>query len=555
MLDRRDLKLLSVACLAVLIGLAGFIAAVEHAIPDDRVFSGCLFNNVDGWSYRAYANYYRHGGGLAIDNPWATEPKPPAFINLTWLLIGRLMAAGIPLRVSWHALQALGSCLLLTFLLALIRRLTPDRITAWTAFLLCAFGSGFGWLAALFDPTFSHDALLTVDFFQTDAFPVMMYWHMPHLPLSWAMLLAIYLFMHMALSGRGRRWSMVAAAIALPMGFIHPYSFVTILPVTAAWWLATLRRRGRAGLRHLVDIALLAGGMLPGLLYFGLVMPRAPNFIHVWQGFIQKPGLVPILLGYGLFVPLALVGLAAAWRKTGRPDERLETILVWLAVQGVLHIGPFFRFAAHLGEGLLVPMSILAAGGFLDIRRRLLERRAGSEHASPEPPRGGPIPWAWVVPLVLAVFPSTVYLVGFQVRELGQGRNSGLFGDTSASVPRKALEALDFLDRQAGGKYPLVLSGPHAGLYLPAFARIRSLNGHPACVKDSSDKFAMSSFLFGSTAEVADWLWLLETYPVEFVWWSRAEDRYGAQRPPDRPFMKRIFDNGEVTIYRVIRPE
>lgn len=57
LLERRDLRLLAAAWALVLVGLAGFVAAVERAIPDDRVFTGCLFNNVDGWNYRAYDRY------------------------------------------------------------------------------------------------------------------------------------------------------------------------------------------------------------------------------------------------------------------------------------------------------------------------------------------------------------------------------------------------------------------------------------------------------------------------------------------------------------------
>ncbi len=77
-LDRRDFRLLIICCAIVVVGLAVLIAIVENVIPGDRAFSGFLINNIDGWSYRAYANYYRHGGGLAIDNPWAVERHPPA---------------------------------------------------------------------------------------------------------------------------------------------------------------------------------------------------------------------------------------------------------------------------------------------------------------------------------------------------------------------------------------------------------------------------------------------------------------------------------------------
>ncbi len=557
-LDRRDYGLLFVCCAIVLAGLAVFIAIFENAIPNDRVFSGFLINNIDGWSYRAYANYYRHGEGLAIDNPWAVEPHPPAYINLMWFLVGRLMAVGIPFRVCWHGLQAIASCLLLTSLLALIRRLAPDRVTAWTAFLLCAFGTGFGWLQALIDPTTVFSPLgrhKSFDLSQTDAFPFMAYWNSPQQPLSWAMSAAILLLMHKAFSGEGRRWAVAAGVIALTMGFIRPYHFVTIFPVLISWWSIILHRRGRAGLRYLLDLGMLAGGMIPGLVYYGLIIPRTPNFGDVWQvkGFCPPSTLLGILLGYGLFIPLALIGLLESRGRLRHADEGATMVVSWFLLQSLVHFSSIFPFSPHLAVGLLIPLSILAAGGFLGIRRRILARiDAPMTDKGPPDPREL-IPWVWIVILVASVIPSIILVARNQVRASITDRRSDRFREPSASISRGNLDAMHFLDREAGDAFPLVFSSDEIGIALPALAKVRAFANYISCVKDRNRKLFLSRFLYSPEANIHDWISVLKSYPIEYVWWGPDEDQFGGSRPPDRPSMKRIFDNGEVTIYRVVR--
>ncbi len=556
-LDRRDYRLLLVCCAIVLAGLAVFIAVVENAIPGDRVFSGFLINNLDGWSYRAYANYYRHSGGLAIDNPWAVERHPPAYVNLMWFLIGRLMAVGIPFRVCWHALQAIGSCLLLISLLALIRKLTPDRVTAWTAFLLCAFGTGFGWLQALVNPSavfFTLDPRKSFDLAQTDAFPFMAYWNAPQQSFSWAMSAAILLLMYKALSGDGRRWSVAAGVIALAMGFVRPYHFVTIFPVLISWWLIILNRQGRASLWRLLDLAILACGMAPGLVYYGLVIPKTPNFGDVWQvkGFCPPSTLTAVFLGYGFFIPLALVGLLESRGRLRNGDERALMVVAWPVVQGLVHFSSIFPFSPHLAVGLLIPLSILAAGGLLGIRRRILARiDAPMTDGGTRNPREL-IPWAWIVILVASVIPSIFLLARNQVRG-STTENPDLPHEFSASISRGKLDAMHLLDKEAGDAFPLVFCNDEVGVVLPALAKVRAFVNYISCVKDRNRKLFLSRFLYNPGADVHDWISVLKAYPIDYVWWGPDEDQFGASRPPDRPFMKRVIDNGEVTVYRVIR--
>jgi hypothetical protein len=556
-LDRRDWRLWAVTFAVIVAGVALFHAVVILSLPADRVFSGFVFNSADGWSYRANANYYRHEGGLAVDHPWTTERQKPAYVNLTWLVVGYLMRLGIPFQATYHLLQLLAGGALLAALLALIRRLTADRATAWCAFLLCSFGSGFGWLLYLRSPEFFDKKSRIIDLFQNDAFPVMMWWNSPHLILSWLLLAGIYLSIHKAFNGDGKRWSALSGALALVMGFLHPYHLVTILPVLSTWWLILVARHGRSRLPLVGHLAPLVAGALPGILYFKFVLSRAPNWAHVWQagGFNDPEGAVNILAGFGLILLLAPFGLLREAGDRGRLTDTTLLLVTWTGVQLALRMmppSPWLTFTSRLGEGVLIPMSILAARGFLGLQRRILGRgAAGPGGAAPE----APVPWAWIVPLVLLASPSVFVLAAYQTQEISLQRESLMFtADVKSSLSRREVEAMAFLDSVAGKEYPLVMASMRGSLPLPGMAPVRAFMGPATSAKDAEEKRQTVRLFYGPNAGRETWKWLLSFHEFEYVWWGPDEQRFFAgQRPPDLPFMRRIFDNGEVTIYRVIR--
>ncbi len=555
-LDRRDLRFWVVVFAVIVAAVAAFHAVVILSLPEDRVFSGFLFDSVDGWSYRANANYYRHEGGLAVDHPWATERRPPAYVNLTWLVVGHLMRLGVPFRVAYHVLGFLATGSLLACLLALIRRLTPDRATAWCAFLLCAFGSGFGWLVYLWSPDFLGKKFRIIDLFQNDAFPVMTWWNSPHLIISWVLLVGIYLCIHKAFSGDGWRWSAISGGLALVMGFLHPYHLVTILPVLGLWWLILVIRHGRSRLPLVGHLVPLAAGAGPGIFYFKFVLSRAPNWAQVWQpgGFNPPEGALPILGGFGLILLLAPVGLFFRDETDGKGLTDTTLLLVtWTAAQLTLRMLPPLpplTFTSRLGEGLLIPLSILAARGFLGLRRRILGTRA---EPAGDKPAEGPVPWAWIIPLVALTLPSVIFLMTYQFKEITLMRTSLMFTtDIKSSLSRKEVEAMAFLDSVAGGNYPLVMGSLSSSLALPGMARVRAFMGPLSSVKDANTKRKMFMIFYGPAGGPETWKWILSLHRFDFVWWGPEDDWLGGRRPPDLPFMRRIFDNGEVTIYRVV---
>lgn len=555
-LDARDRRLLFVTGAVVALLVAGMYLFVARSLPSGTTFSGFLLNTTDGWGYAAYANAYRNDGLLA-DNPWSERALPGAYFNLVWFAAGKLMALGLPFRAVYHLFQAVFGALLLWSLLALVRRLAPDRATAWCAFLLSVFGAGFGWAVRLVSPGFLDATFRPIDLFQVDAFPAMGWWGFPHITLSWALVAAIYLCTLRAAAGDGLRWSLAAGGVALLTGFVHPYHFVTVLPVLAAWGLV-FARRGGGERRHLWRHgAIVAAGMAPGLCYFGLVVPRAANFAHVWsrEGLVRfdaPEGVLPVLVGYGAILVLAAAGLAHArpWRGAAAPG--IVLVALWAAVQFPLRFAtPLIPFAARLGEGLLIPLSVLAAVGLLSLRERVRQRRPGTGAAPAGP--DGPVPWAWIVPLVLLSAPSVVFLAGHQLGELRQGQGSHVFAlDLKPTLTAREREALAYLGGAARGS-PLVLSATESGLVLPAFAPVRALLGHVTNVKDRPSKEQAAAAFFGPAGN--DWLRqaVLSRYRVDYVWWGGDEDRYGGTRPGELPYLRPVFDNGAVRIYRVQR--
>ena len=567
-LDRKDWIFYAVTFGVALAFLAGVYGAAYLAVPEGWVFSGMLHDTHDALGYQVWANYYQHGGLLA-DNPYALTRLPPTWFNLTWWVFGKLMALGVPFYPAYHLFRALAGALLFLLLLRLMRDLVHDRVAAWTAYLFAGFGTGFTWLVGLFKWGWLRRGFIPSDIAHGDSFPFNAFWTFPHLALSWAMLVGIYLCMYRAATRGRRAWAVGAGLIALPMGFVHPYHFVTILPVLGLWYAALQVKHGRAFLRRWPDLALLFAGMLPGLVYYLRFLGNSPNFSH-WSSTNVTRTTFPslVLLGFGIFAILPLFswrGLAPVSRFT----DRYLLVAIWPLVNLAAHFSyPFTFFDSRLGEGLLLPLAVLSSWAlFGTVLPWLFPRRApdpgvaadileGTEAAAP--PAGDPAQARFRLAAAVAVtvfaFPTTLLHVANQFQELRTGEPWFRFTlDTKMKLRAGEADALAAFGREQPRDFPIVLSGPEIGLLIPGYAPVRAFVGHVTQTTNFQERMKTVAAFYGPYGSDEDRRQLLRQREFAYVWWGVDEDRYGGRRPQGTPWLVPVYNNGTVTLYRVDR--
>ena len=176
-------------------------------------------------------------GSWLFQLPFSAEAHDGALLYPYYLLLGHLSPLlGLPLPLILHLARVAGGLILVAVSWAFFGWALEGRGARWAAFLLFTFGSGFGWLAALFGHL-SADLLIP----ESNAFHSVFV--NAHFGLSTALLLLVVMAMGRAVVEDRLRFAWLAGAAALPMVLLQPFLAVTVYAVVGTWIAARLTHR------------------------------------------------------------------------------------------------------------------------------------------------------------------------------------------------------------------------------------------------------------------------------------------------------------------------
>ncbi len=165
---------------------AGFIAS-----SPDMTFGGGVVNVEDLNTYLAKMQQGARG-------EWRTrllftsEPHQGVFLSPYYFALGRVARwARLSLAATYHLARLACGLLLLLAAYAFIGLFARQRAARRVAFLLAAFSSGLGWLAALVAPT-KPGGISPIDFWFMDAYIFFSLLTFPHFCLAVASLLGVF---------------------------------------------------------------------------------------------------------------------------------------------------------------------------------------------------------------------------------------------------------------------------------------------------------------------------------------------------------------------------
>lgn len=413
---------LLVAVLPGLLALAAHLAGYAVA-PHGMEYLGFRHEPADHAQYMAFARQAADGGGLGLANPFVADAQDGRFVLLWLWLVGFVSRAGLGLVATWHVLGLLANTAFFLLGWRVLQRVTDDARARTTGFLLLCFGGGI----EPFVRVAGVDAEPVRNLYNTSSFGAAV---MPLWTAAYALLLIAALA---ATSGR-RRLPVLVAALVLA-AFVHPYTAAAGGVVLGAFALIELAR-GRQALPLLGAVAL-AGVLVVGELAWALgddVFARATQVTRQWTPHYSLVW-APVL--YGVLLPLAVLGLPAAWQSTSAMARLLP---VWALVSVALAVMPGIP-GVKLQYLIHLPLALLA-GLALAGRKRL----------------------AVLVVVIAALGP----LAGL-ARTLAETRTAATF------LPADEVALLAALDAQPPGA---VLASPAVGVLVPWRAGKPVFAGH-----------------------------------------------------------------------------
>ncbi len=452
-------------------------------------FTGFLFGVEDG---NSYLGKMRLGAQGAWDfslfyTPEAHDGVPLVFLPyiLPGQLVGRLLSANDPaltpaLIGTFHLMRVIFSTLMIVVIYRFCAAFLSEPRDRLTATLLAALGGGLGWALAL-----GGQSALPAEFYIPEGFSFLILFGLPHLALARAALLLGLLALMKTLagtdtpqkltrvSGKDRRWLLLAAGCWLVVGLSVPFYLVIIYCILGAWGLAAWLKTRRFPLALFIRAVIAAGLTFPLFLFYAAAFARNPAFA-AWsaQNLLPSPAPLQYVWAYLPLALLALFGARRLWQQPGHPSALL---LGWVVIVPILVYLPI-NVQRRMSEAVIVPLAILAAAGVRALAKRGLPR------------------WAGGALIAVCCFSSAFLLLG------------GVLAAKPAYPlfrPTEEIAALNWLNQhsQPGS---VVLSAFGTGNLLPAWTHLRPYIGHGPESIDGELKIARTQAFYGETLSAAE---------------------------------------------------
>jgi hypothetical protein len=262
-------------------------------------------------------------------------------------------------------------------------------------------------------------------------------------------------------------------------------------------------------------------------------LSRTDWVIRKWneQNLLPSPTVWMYLIGYGILVPLALYGL---WITLKDTKNKGIFLISWLITSSALLYVPIY-FQRRLSEGLHIPIAILATAGIIALYERWRE----------------PSPSSWQIKASVLVISLVIFLPLSNFQIMGQD----IFNyQTEKTYPyyvdRTEIEAMYWL-KDNTTLDDVVFSTYEIGNFIPAYSGRIVWLGHGPQTINLEEKFRTAQWFWREDGEDGEKYDLLKADRVTYVWYGEHEKLLGAYNPATKPYLKKIFSNADVTVYRV----
>ena len=513
-LENRELRWAAgLSLLAVVITTLPFLVAPALLEPGST-FSGFLINPIDGNSYLAKM---RQGADLVLEFrlPYAPDPGPGVLLFVYQMILGGVSSlTGLPHILTYHAARIFGTLAMFGSSYLLFERALPIARSKWAAFLLTLFGTGVGWIAL---PT----GLLPIDLWVPEAIPLLSAYANAHFPLATAALItsvALILFPEIIPDARLALLFLGGLLLAV----VQPFTVAAVGIVFGVWLLVErLQDKQAARLKSwAAGLTAFVSGALPMLVYtLGVVRQHPILFAWNEQNLTPTPGILEVLLGYGLVLVFAVVGMLIGTARD-RPAGRL--LIIW-AILGFIMLYLPVPLQRRLTLGLFIPLAALAGVG--------LEAMAPTRRR-----------------FALLLTATLVFSLPSHLVVIGSGLVAVSRSEAGVVMSRSDRALLEWIELNIP-KDSMILAGFDTGNRLPAYGDIRVLYGHPFETPYSDEQRALVRKLWSWNGDAANGLQALQAAGVDYAFFGEQEQEFGISSW--LPLAELAHREGDSELYKV----
>ena len=509
--SKKEMIVLGSIILLFLIILAFPFIYARFSSGPDYVFSGLLFNPLDGNSYLAKMRQ-GYDGAWTFVLPYTPDPGEGVPINLFYLILGHLARwTGWSLIFTFHFARLMGSGLLFLAIFRLCSQLFKDRLARWAAFILASLGSGLGWMALPFN-------IFAPDLWLSEAYPFLSSLTNAHFPLGLA--LQITLISSLAVNGKGQRelptWLYFFGGFFLAI--IYPFGLILLGVIIILQWIIQFFQNRMISVGWKEAMATISAGGLLLLIQYWLV--RSHPILDQWnsQNLTPSPDIFILILA---FSPAFIIMLLFIPKYRKSDDQKIFIpLLLWLVAAFFLAYLPS-NLQRRLLSGIYIPIALLAVSAIIIFLKESKKKRLV------------------IFALILFSVPSQMLLM---ISAMGAIQNR----EPSIYLSKGEIRAMQWLDLQADNK-SLVAASPDSGLFLPIYAGVQVFYGHPFESIDAQNWDQKLVSLFGGEIHAAEFF---DEQSVDFVFYGPREKILGQLQGLNG--WQAIYDEGGIQILEKI---
>ncbi len=523
--------ILAVLTLTSLPYLYGYLSS-----PSDKQFMGLMLDIPDHGQYLSWWRGFQ--SSVLVSNKLTPEPNDPIFFNLLWWGLAQVSRwSGLGYAPVYQFFRWIAGASFLWAAYRLMAQFLPVRQRR-TAFMLVTFSSGLGWVLVVLKYTLTQGELLyPLDVFIAEGNSFLCILGYPHFAFAAAFIVLIFEFIWRGWKQEQTKYMVVAALLALLLGWQHAYDLLLIYGITGAFALLIWWKQRVFPWRLFWSGLILFGLSCSGAIYSAIMTTVDPLWEKVLAQFSNADVYTPlpphlvILFGFPLILAVA-TWVALAWKKQWSEENLF--IMGWFAAGALLNYIPT-DFQIHMLNSWQIPMMLLTTKGLYEfIVPALADRRPAMSKKTTR--------WL-VIALLVVVLPTNVYLWSWRFVDLARH-------DYPFYLHRDDVVALNWLQQNT---HPddIVLCSITIGQYVPALSNNTAFLAHWAQTVDFYDKENRVARFFDATTPDDERAETLLAFGIDYVLHGPAERALGNYDPMAASWLKLAFHTPNVDVYRV----
>ncbi len=507
---------------------------ITHNLKE-KTYMGIYLAPGDIFVYQSYLNQIKHKNSLLLENLFHNETPSEKNFNIFWLSVayfGKIFH--LPPFYAFHIVRILLIPFCVTAIYYFISFFTKNDFLKKIILFLALFGSGLGWLTAPLFNTFYDENLGYYNFPQDlwvgESNTFLSFYHSPHFILSLILIILIYYYFLKSIfdSKNNLKYSLLGGISALILFNFHPFHIISIFSIIITYliflFFSKNKKKFQKGLKYFLIINLIS---LPSTAYLFYQSFFNPYFKEKAAQNLCKTVSFPVLIiSYGLLIPLMFLGIYFLKKKKSI-NLQYFFLIIWLIINFILLYLPFIVFQRRLSEGLQIPLSIFAGIGFYYLYKKIKNKTT-----------------ALFIVLFFLIFISlsNIYIIieGIKITQ----KKINYFPTPIIS----AMQWMDFNIPQNSS----ILSTRIIGGILPAFSFNRVYIGRKMESIRFKEKEKKVLWFFKDNQNNPEKKKFLLNNRLDYIFYSANEKNIGSFNPDEKEYLKKVFDNGDVKIYKVI---